>query len=204
MSYVRPSRIDLCEDFFVRVSKSLNEHNAQMSACKLGSPKGKPASILSLSPQKSPSTTSRSTYVSPRSWRGDEPISSPLEYWFPFLSSGESPCRPATAVTSRQETVPTKYRKSSLARSSCSPSMYTKAGTAVLGGPRLPNNKQLPRWKRREDLPWNPPTYIPQLTPGALPHYELESDILRTPRNIARCWKSTSATPRRLPKTDYK
>lgn len=189
MSYVRPSRIDLCEDFFVRVSKSLKQENVQTNyPSNRFAAENRPISILALSPRKPPSTASRSAFGSPRSWRGDEPISPPSEYWFPFFSRGVSPCRPYTAgdfvSTNIAETTTKSKRGSVKARLS--------------NNRRVPNDKQLPRWKRREDPPWNPPTYIPQLTPGALPHFELESDLLRTPRSLSNRWKSLSATPRRL------
>ena len=195
MSYVRSSRLDLCDDFFVRMQKHLSAERLQSSRNNRSTTSSeKSPSILTLSPTKPTSTSSRSALSSPRNWRGDEPILPPQEYWFPFLHSGASPCRSAT--TNVIATTPSKNE---------SPRKYKGKGAAPVTSPRrVPNEQQLPRWLRREDAPWNPPTYTPQLTPGALPHFALESDLLRTPRSVSRRWKSMSAIPQRLPRSSYR
>lgn len=62
---------------------------------------------------------------------------------------------------------------------------------------RETNEKQRSRWLRFEDLPWSPPTYIQQYTPGSQSHFELESNLIRTSSRFHRgCWKSRSSVPR--------
>jgi hypothetical protein len=176
MSYVRPSRLDLCDDFFVRERRHLSPEIKQTSKTF---------------PAASQTTTRRiAPFSSPRGWRGDEPIFPPQEYRFQFLPSRTSPCRSTTTniveiLSSRKE----------------SPRHKISGNLISVKSPRrVPNEKQLPRWLRQEDAQWNPPTYIPQLTPGALPHFALESDLLRTPRSVSRHWQSMSAIPQRLPR----
>jgi hypothetical protein len=192
MSYVRPSRLDLCDDFFVRMRRHWSPER-QLTSDQISNRgaayREKSPSILRLSPTKPLSTTSRSAFSSPRSWRGDEPILPPQEYWFPFLPSGTSPCR----------STPRNIVASSPSRKESPRKKKAKSAIPLTSPRRVPNEQQLPRWLRREDAPWNPPTYTPQLTPGALPHFVLESDLLRTPRSVSRRWKSMSATPQRLP-----
>ena len=62
---------------------------------------------------------------------------------------------------------------------------------------RQTNDKQRSRWMRRADPPWSPPTYIMQYTSGSQAHFELEANLLRTPKKFQKGgWKSRSAIPR--------